>query len=81
MIDALAIALAVLALGIFALIRRRGAGWVVALAMIAGTGTAIALSVKPQRTLSEERCIGLSCWPDQPATKRRPAQRAAHQPF
>ena len=44
------------------------AGWLVALAMIAGTGTAIALSVKPQRTLSEERCVGLSCWPEQPAT-------------
>jgi hypothetical protein len=51
------------------------AGWVVALAMIAGTGTAIALSVKPQRTLAEKGCVGLSCWPDNPATKDRPAQR------
>ena len=50
------------------------AGWVV-LAMIAGTGTAIALNVKPQRTLAEERCVGLSCWPDSPAVKHRPAQR------
>jgi hypothetical protein len=55
------------------------AGWVVALAMIAGTGTAIALSVKPQRTSSEERCVGLGCWPDQPATKKhRPAQRTSN---
>jgi hypothetical protein len=46
------------------------AGWVVALVMIAGTGTAIALSVKPQRTLSERRCVGLSCWP-RPARNKK----------
>jgi hypothetical protein len=52
-------------------------GWVVALAMIAGTGTAIALSVKPQQTLSEERCVGLSCWPDQPVVKHIRARRTS----
>jgi hypothetical protein len=49
------------------------AGWVVALAMIAGTGTAIALTVKPHRALTEEGCVGLGCWPDSPATKHRAA--------
>jgi hypothetical protein len=34
--------------------------------MIAGTGTAIALSVKQQRTIAEDRCIGFGCWPNQP---------------
>jgi hypothetical protein len=51
------------------------AGWVVALAMIVGTGTAIALNVKSQPTLTEEACVGLSCWPENPAIKHRPAQR------
>jgi hypothetical protein len=49
------------------------AGWVIALAMFAGTGTAIALNVKPQWT--SERCVGLSCWPDSQVAKYRPAQR------
>jgi hypothetical protein len=49
------------------------AGWVIALAMLAGTGTAIALNVKPQWT--SERCVGLSCWPDSQVAKYRPAQR------
>ena len=53
------------------------AGWVFALAMIAGTGTAIALSMKPQQTLSEERCVGLSCWPDQPVIKHVRARRTS----
>jgi hypothetical protein len=53
------------------------AGWLVALAMIAGTGTAIALNMKQQQTLAEEPCIGLGCWPESPATKHRPAQRTA----
>ena len=53
------------------------AGWVVAFAMIAGTGTAIALSVKPQRTLAEKGCVGLGCWPDNPAPKHGSAQRTA----
>jgi hypothetical protein len=63
------------------------AGWVVALAMIAGTGTAIALNAKlldleplnakPRQTSAEERCIGLGCWPESPATKRRSAQRTS----
>src|SRR5262245_13750036 len=52
------------------------AAWVVALAMVAGTGTAIAFSVKPQRTVSEEHCVGLGCWPDTPAMKHRPGQRS-----
>jgi hypothetical protein len=52
------------------------AAWVVVLAMIAGTGTAIALSVKPQRTLAEKQCVGLSCWPASPATSDRLAQRS-----
>jgi hypothetical protein len=51
------------------------ASWIVAIAMIVGTGTAIALNVKPQRTLAEKGCVGLSCWPDNPAIKHRPAQR------
>src|SRR5437899_5458608 len=51
------------------------AGWIVALAMIVGTGTAIALNVKSQPTLTEELCVGLSCWPENPAIKHRPAQR------
>jgi hypothetical protein len=42
------------------------AGCVVAIALITGTGTAIALSVKQQRTIVEDRCIGFSCWPNQP---------------
>src|SRR6516165_3849259 len=50
------------------------AGCVIALAIIAGTGTAIALGVKPQRTLTEEGCIGLSCWPNIPAVKHKRAQ-------
>jgi hypothetical protein len=47
------------------------AGCIIAIAMIAGTGTAIALSVKQQRTFSEDHCIGLSCWPDQPDFRGR----------
>jgi hypothetical protein len=50
------------------------AGWVIALATIAGTGTAIALSLKPQ--WASERCDSLSCWPGNLAKKHRPAQRA-----
>jgi hypothetical protein len=48
---------------------------VVVLAIIAGTGTAIALNVKSQRTSAEKWCVGLSCWPDSPAGRHKPAQR------
>ncbi len=50
------------------------AGWVVALAMFAGTGTAIALNAKLQWTLADERCAVVSCRPESPA-RHRPAQR------
>ena len=56
------------------------AGLVVMLAIIAGTGTAIALNVKSQRTSAEKRCVGLSCWPDSPAGKHKPAQRTVTSP-
>jgi hypothetical protein len=45
------------------------AAWVVALAMIAGTGTAIAVSVKPQQTPAERGCIGLGCGSANPGTQ------------
>ena len=51
------------------------AGLVVVLAIIAGTGTAIALNVKSQRTSAEKWCVGLSCWPDSQAGRHKPAQR------
>ena len=51
------------------------AGWVIALAMLAGTGTAIALNVKPQWT--SERCVGLSCWLDSRAAKYKPQRTTA----
>ena len=56
------------------------AGLVVMLAIIAGTGTAIALNVKSQRTSAEKRCVGLSCWPDSQAGKHKPAQRTVTSP-
>jgi hypothetical protein len=45
------------------------AGWVVAHVMIAATGTAIAVSVKPQQTSAERGCIGLGCRPANPVTQ------------
>jgi hypothetical protein len=50
--------------------------WIVALAIIAATGTAVPVSVKLQRAAAEEPCVGLGCWPPSPPVRHRPAHRA-----
>jgi hypothetical protein len=44
------------------------------LAVFAVSATAAVRSLHPQRAAADEPCIGLSCWPDTPPTKHRPAQ-------
>jgi len=53
---------------------------ILALATIAAGGTAIARSIHAQRAVAEETCIGLSCWPETPPVKHRPAYRVNLQP-
>jgi hypothetical protein len=36
---------------------------------------AVVLSVEPQRAVAGEPCVGLGCWPPEPAAKYRPAYR------
>jgi hypothetical protein len=53
---------------------------ILALAVFAASATAAVRSLHPQRAAAEEPCVGLSCWPDTPPTKHRPAHRANLQP-
>jgi len=42
--------------------------------------TAVAATVRPQPAITDEPCVGLSCWPDAPSVKHRPAHRATLEP-
>jgi hypothetical protein len=53
---------------------------ILALAILAVSGMAVGRSIHRERAAAEEQCVGLSCWPNIPPTKHRPAHRAELQP-